>query len=165
MSWPKITSAVTAAESERLEELARDRTVLEVGSWYGYSTVLMARVARIVHAVDWHRGDDHAGHRDTLGAIWANLGEYGLLDRVVLHVGRAETILPLLRPGSFDVAFLDGLHTTEAVARDAAMILPLLRPGGTLAFHDYGRFGVKAAVDGLGLRKVSLTGSLAVVAA
>ena len=162
---PAITSAVTDAEATRLADLARGRTVLEVGSWYGFSTVVMARVARVVHAVDWHRGDEHAGVRETLGAFWANLERYAVRDRVVIHVGLAEVVLPVLRARSFDFAFLDGFHETEAVDRDARLILPLLRPGGMLAFHDYGRFGVRPAVDGLGLPQVSLTGTLAVVAA
>jgi predicted O-methyltransferase YrrM len=164
MTWPEITSAVTAVESHRLAELAKGKVVLEVGSWYGYSTIVMARVAKRVHAVDWHRGDAHAGERDTLATLWANLERYAVRDRVILHVGRAQDVLPVLRPGSFDLAFLDAFHTTEAVARDAALIRPLLRRGGMLAFHDYGRFGVKEAVDALGV-PVSLTGTLAVVAA
>ena len=162
---PEILSAVTDAEAAQLTELARGRTVLEVGSWYGLSTVVMARTARMVHAVDWHRGDPHAGKRETLTSFWSNLERYDVRDRVVIHVGRAEVILPMLRPRSFDFAFLDGFHETEAVDRDARLILPLLRPGALLAFHDYGRFGVRSAVDALGLPQVSLTGSLAVVAA
>jgi predicted O-methyltransferase YrrM len=158
---PAITSAVTDVESGMLTELARGKVVLEVGSWYGFSTVLMGQVARRVHAVDWHRGDAHAGSVDTLDVLWRNLAKYELRDKVVIHVGRSEDVLPALRP-IFDFAFIDGLHTTEAVAADAALVLPLLRSGAPLAFHDYGRFGVKPAVDALGL-PVKRTGSLAVV--
>lgn len=162
---PRIASGVTEAEADRLAELAKDRTVLEVGSWYGLSTIVMARTAAMVHAVDWHRGDAHAGRRETLTVFWANLERYDVRDRVVVHVGRAEVVLPMLREASFDLAFVDGFHETKAVTRDARLILPLLRPGALLAFHDYGRFGVRPAVDALNLRQVSLTGSLAVVAA
>jgi len=134
-----------------------------VGSWYGFSTILMAGVAERVHAVDWHRGDPHAGERETLTAIWSNLAEAGLRDKVVLHVGRTEDVLPVLRPASFTFAFIDGYHTTEAVAHDAQLVLPLLRPGALLAFHDYGRFGVTRAVDALKLKVHARAGSLRVL--
>ena len=162
-----IQSGIKDDEAERLVELARGRTVLEVGSWFGFSTVLMGRVARVVHAVDWHRGDEivhrRTRTRDTLPSLWTNLERYRLRDRVVVHVGSSDDVLPLLAPGSFDFAFHDSYHSTERVAKDAAMIIPLLRKGSLLAFHDYGRYGVSPAVDALGLPVVSLTRSLIVV--
>ena len=94
---PAILSAVTDAEAARLADLARDRIVLEVGSWYGLSTIVMARTAAMVHAVDWHRGDPHAGKRETLTTFWSNLERHDVRDKVVIHVGRAEVVLPMLR--------------------------------------------------------------------
>ena len=62
-----------------------------------------------------------------------NLVDDGVADRVVAHVGRLEPILPVLRPRAFGFAFLDAYHTTEAVARDLALILPLMTPGSLVA--------------------------------
>ena len=47
-----ISTSLTEAESGRLLELAVGKLVLEIGSSYGYSTVLMATVARHVITVD-----------------------------------------------------------------------------------------------------------------
>lgn len=160
----KILTAVTEAESAELRKLAAGKRVLEVGSQYGYSTVLMAAVAQAVHAVDWHRGDAIVGRHESLSVLWANLAAFRVLDKVVMHVGRSEIVLPLFRPASFGFAFHDAYHSTEAVAADVALILPLLEPGARLAFHDYGRYGVAAAVDALGLERVALVESLAVYA-
>lgn len=158
-----IRSAITDAESAELRRLATGRRVLEVGSQYGYSTVLMAQVAEVVHAVDWHRGDKIVGVHESLPVLWANLAKFRLQDRVVVHVGRSEAVLPHLGPGWFDFAFHDAYHTADAVRTDVCLILPLLVPGSLLAFHDYGRYGVAEAVDGLGFERVSLTGTLVVV--
>lgn len=164
MNLPEIESSVTPEEMWRLRSLAEGAIVLEVGSWRGFSTVAMAQVATIVHAVDWHLGDDHAGHDESLGPLIDNLDRYRVRDRVVVHVGDAAVVLPLFQPGHFDVAFVDAFHQTEAVRRDADLVLPLVRPGGHIAFHDYGLFGVKEAVDALeDLEWLELVGTLAVL--
>lgn len=161
VTLPAIESSVSPAEAERLRELAADKVVLEVGSWRGFSTVCMAQVAKRVHAVDWHRGDDHAGHDESLGPLIANLDRYGVRDKVVVHVGRSEDVLPLFPIGYFDLAFVDAFHTAEAVRADIQLVMPLVGVHGKVAFHDYGRFGVKEAVDELG--PIELTETLAVV--
>lgn len=157
-----IRTAIKPDEAAELARLATGRTVLEVGAQRGFSTALMARGATVVHSVDWHRGDAIVGYGDTLPVIWSNLTRLGLLDKVVLHVGRTEQVLPHLA-GPFDFAFHDADHTTEAVLADVALMAPLLAPGSLLAFHDYGRYGVAAAVDSLGWERVSLTRALVVI--
>lgn len=152
-----VESAVTQEEAQAIADASGGGLVLEVGSHYGRSTIALASVARLVHAVDWHRGDLHVGYADTLGIFLANLVRYKVQDKVVPHVGKIEDIAPVLRPRSFDLVFIDAFHEREAVARDGLLCLPLVKPGGTLAFHDYGRemvargvpFGVTAAVDAL----------------
>lgn len=153
---------MTDAEVARLTELAAGRTVLEVGSYLGHSTVAMARTASVVHAVDWFRGDPHAGDEETVHPFLDNLVAHGVRDTVVTHVGRSEDVLPLFREGAFDFGFHDAYHTTEAVERDAVAMLRVLAPGSLLAFHDYGLFGVKEAVDALG-DIVELTDTLVVI--
>lgn len=159
---PDIPSSVTREEVERLVELAKDQIVLEVGSWWGYSTVAMALVAKRLHAVDWHQGDEHAGHDESLAPLMANLDRYGVRERVVVHVGDSAAVLPTFRLGMFDGTFVDAFHETEAVRQDIQRVLPLVHIHGWIAFHDYGRFGVKEAVDELGW-DIDLVGTLAVV--
>jgi hypothetical protein len=139
--WPEIPSAVTPPESLALATLAIGKNVLECGAHYGYSTVLLASVVEHLTSVDWHRGDDHAGHCDSLGIYTANLDRYGVTDKVTTRVGRFEDELPKLAEegAMFDGAFLDGMHDEESVSRDLELILKLVKPGGFVAFHDYGR--------------------------
>lgn len=142
-----IESFFSADEAAALGELARGRVVVELGSYKGGSAVIMLRAgARMVHCVDWHQGDEHVGVQDTLPAMWYHLEGAGVRDRAVLHIGRFQDVLPLFRPGWFDMAFVDGSHEQAAVARDIELVVPLVRPGGILACHDFGRWGVEAAV-------------------
>jgi predicted O-methyltransferase YrrM len=133
-----VASAVSREECQRLSELAGDRVVLEVGSQFGRSTLAMASTATRVHAVDWHLGDKHAGFLDSLPELMRNLERYKLRDRVVVHVGRNEVVLPMLLGNLFDLAFIDSFHERAAVESDTAMVLRLMKPGGAIAFHDFG---------------------------
>jgi predicted O-methyltransferase YrrM len=159
---PDIPTSISPAEAARLIELARDARVLEIGSWWGFSTVAMAQVARHVVAVDHHRGDDHAGHDESLRPLVANLERFDVRDSVTVMIGRSASVLPRLERSQYDLAFIDAYHTTEAVLEDARLVMPLVRKGGKIAFHDYGRFGVKEAVDDL-FDRIELTETLAVV--
>lgn len=140
-----INSFETAEEIRALCELAGGRLVLEVGTFHGFSAVLMARAGALrVHAVDWHRGGGELGEQDTLARCWANLERFGVRDQVVLHVGRSEVVLPLLRPASFDLAFIDGGH--DRAPDDTALAIPLVKPGGLLAWHDKDGWQVPRAI-------------------
>jgi hypothetical protein len=142
-----IPTAVKAAEAEELQDLARGVVVLECGAFYGFSTVVLAQVALVVHSVDWHHGDEQAGRVETLPDYLTNLKRYGVADRVVTHMGRFEDVLPSLRPGSFDGCFLDGQHDRASLDRDLRLIHPLIRRRGWIAVHDYGLFDVTPAVE------------------
>jgi predicted O-methyltransferase YrrM len=131
MSGPPISSSLTDREASVLRSLARGYKVIEVGSAYGYSTVVMGAVARLVVSVDHHR------HLNSLEALKWNLEAYHLTDRVFVLVGESRDILPTLPDESFDGAFMDGDHSREGVLSDAAQALRLVRPGGWLAFHDW----------------------------
>ena len=133
--------AVTLPEAGELARLARGCTVLELGAFYGYTTIVMASVANLVYSVDWHMGDDHAGSYQTWDGYRANLAGYKVADRVVAIRGRFEEEVPLLaqRGVVCNGAFLDGHHSEESVTRDLGLALLVVKPGGWIAFHDYGR--------------------------
>src|SRR5262245_41847662 len=84
---------LTAAEALYPSALARDRLVLELGSYKGRSTAALAQTALQVVSVDWHRGDEGTpGGGWTLPEYCAALRALGLWGRVVPVIGRIEEI-------------------------------------------------------------------------
>ena len=140
-----MEEVTTNEELGCLMRLAKGQTVLELGSWHGRSTLALSSTAKVVHAVDWFRGDPHAGEGDTLRSYLDSTRDVG---NIVTHIGRFEDVLPVLGK-NFGLIFLDAFHTYESVCKDIGLALPHLRKGGIMVFHDYGleQFGVTQAVD------------------
>lgn len=157
-----IPTSMTEVERDRLVELAANKDVLEVGSWLGYSTIAMALAGAVVHAVDWHRGDPQSGPQDSAAHFLEHVKFHDVRNNVIAYIGRSEMVLPVFREGIFEFGFHDSYHGERAVRRDLKFMMWALKPGALLAVHDYGRFGVKEAVDEYG-PLVELTETLAVV--
>ncbi|HEX7996709.1 MAG TPA: class I SAM-dependent methyltransferase, partial [Streptosporangiaceae bacterium] len=85
---PPINTSLTLDETAKLQELAKDGDVLEIGSAYGYSTCALALVAKSVTAVDPHTG--HGSYYE----LQANLNAYGVNDRVQIVQARSQDVLP-----------------------------------------------------------------------
>lgn len=135
-----IHTGVLPDEADELERLATGKKVIEFGTWKGYSTIVMGRVAQQIVTVDWHHGDEQAGIEETLPGYIHNLERYELRDKVVSIVGQFPDVAPALRRDYFDVGFLDGRHDLASVERDLALIASLLDwPGDIIACHDYDR--------------------------
>lgn len=158
---PAISTSLTAAETAELQRLAKGKVVLEIGSAYGYSTVALALVASHVTAVD-----PHTGH-GSYGQMMANLGVYGVAERVMPKVSRSQDVLPDLHSQGrrYDLVWIDGDHTAEGVEHDVTWAVKLLKPGGVIACHDYDEVtcpGVRTALDKLFGGPGDLTDTLAV---
>lgn len=178
---------LTDDEARELAVLSRGLSVLEIGSFRGRSTIVMAREARIVYAVDHHRGSvEHQpgqpAHQadtavigsggvgvDTLPEFMANLRAHGVERKVVPIIGDAGDVLPLIRGLSIDVVFVDGSHDRESVARDAMHAFRIGRK--SVLFHDANYetviAGITEAITAYGVddfrwRLVRGVGSLAV---
>lgn len=170
-----IITGVYPAEAHALAWLARRQRVIEFGTWIGFSTIVMARVAEQVVTVDWHHGDIHAGERETLVPYLDNLARFELRDTVITIIGRFEQVAPFLNPGRFTFGFLDGTHDYASTYRDLTLMASLLdSPGCRMAVHDYDRslgdepFEVTPALEDWRLvypewRKVRLVQSLYVM--
>ncbi len=165
--------------------------LLEVGTYCGRSTILLAEAARLTGAVavtvDHHRGseeqqpgweyhdptliDPEVGLMDTLPRFRRTLHRAGLEEHVVAVVGRSPQVAAVWgRP--LGLVFVDGGHTDEHAGNDYDGWVPHLAADGTLVIHDVFadpedggqapyRIYRRALADGF--REVSVTGSLRVL--
>ncbi|MBA0050038.1 class I SAM-dependent methyltransferase [Streptomyces sp. AJS327] len=129
--------------------------LLEIGSYRGRSTLLLADAARTagvqVVTVDHHRGseeqqpgweyhdpetvDPRTGRMDTLPLLRRTLAEAGAEEDVIVIVGRSPRVARLWG-GRFGLVFVDGGHTDEHATADYEGWVPHLVPGGLLVIHD-----------------------------
>lgn len=111
---PRVS--ITDLEADLLAALVVGRDVLEIGTGLGVSTRALARTAKTVVTVDV----DEWVH-DT---IWPTLPA-NVVPSPVVPTGKL-----------FEAAFIDGDHSTEAVAADWLAVAPLVRSGGIVLAHD-----------------------------
>lgn len=140
---PAISTSLTMAESDELRRLANGADVLEIGSAFGYSAIVMALAGASVISVDPHVW------LESWPVMLANVEAYAVADRVLMWRMDSQTAMPTLGP-AFDVVWIDGDHEAAAVTHDVEWARKLLRPTGTLICHDYGEEtcpGVRAALD------------------
>jgi predicted O-methyltransferase YrrM len=145
---PPILTSITEAETAKLRELAATAgEVVDVGSAYGYSAVVMAKAGAHVTTIDPHVGENPG----TLERLMGNLQAYQA-NTVTVSVGTSQEVLPRLPLGWFGLVFIDGDHREPSVIHDVEWALKLLKPGGVLACHDLDEAtcpGVRAALDKL----------------
>lgn len=87
---------------EMLSYMIRPSRILEIGTYTGYSAICLARGLKkggILHTIEVN---DELSEMSTRYFMLA-----GVADRVVLHTGRAQDIIPSLNY-SFDLVFIDG---------------------------------------------------------
>lgn len=129
--------------------------LLEVGTYCGRSTILLAGAAReagtLAVTVDHHRGseeqqpgweyhdkelvDPEVGLMDTLPAFRRTLHAAGLEEYVLALVGRSPQAAAVW--GSpLALAFIDGGHTDEHATNDYQGWAPHLAQDGLLVIHD-----------------------------
>jgi hypothetical protein len=141
------TGWLTRAEAKLLWSAAIAQTgpILEVGSYHGRSTVLLAATGRDVYAVDPFGGfstEDPSGD-DTYRALVENLHTRAI-GNVTIFRYRIEDWH--IRPVT--MAYLDGDHTPKGTARQVSIAL---RAGARIiAMHDVNDSG-----DGLLIKKVA----------
>lgn len=149
-----ITGYLHPLEEKRLYQAAsivHKGVIVEVGSYYGRSTVCMAQGIREkanqshIWAVDTWRNENIPVNtkQDIYGAFLKNINEY-------------QDIVTPLRGFSKDVAgswnkpidllFIDGDHSFDGCFTDINAWVPFVRRGGVVMFHDSGLDGVKEAI-------------------
>ncbi|MFB6620559.1 class I SAM-dependent methyltransferase [Streptomyces sp. NPDC056367] len=129
--------------------------LLEVGTYCGRSTILLADAAReagvAAITVDHHRGseeqqpgweyhdptvvDPEIGLMDTLPTFRRTLHGAGLEEHVIAIVGRSPQVAAAWG-GPLGLVFIDGGHTDEHATGDYEGWAPHVAVGGTLVIHD-----------------------------
>ncbi|MET7643129.1 class I SAM-dependent methyltransferase [Streptomyces sp. NPDC005426] len=129
--------------------------LLEVGTYCGRSTILLADAARAAGVtaltVDHHRGseeqqpgweyhdptvvDPEVGRMDTLPTFRRTLHAAGLEEHVVALVGRSPQVAAVWG-GRLGLVFIDGGHTDEHAGGDYEGWAPHVAEGGLLVIHD-----------------------------
>lgn len=140
---PDESVGVNAGDRRALFHIAsyfRPRTVLEIGTGIGASTLYIAAALKRNHhgrllSVDLV--DTNASHhsRPAMRPIH-HVTAAGCSDVVEFVVGRSVDVVRRA-DDPFDLVFIDGDHAAAAVYEDIAGALNRLRPGGVIVLHDY----------------------------
>lgn len=131
-----VSGWLTLTEGRELARLAEGKTVLEIGSYCGRSTICLAQKAIAVTAIDPFDGRGTPTPGDTYSTFTKNIERHGVGNKIRLLRGTTSEVVPTL-PAVFDLVFIDGAHDYESVTADIEAARTVLGPGGLLAFHDY----------------------------
>jgi len=136
--------------------------IVEIGSYCGRSTVVLASAARQaspesrVYAIDPHEGE--VGARDTVDGVRRESATFDRFQANIAVAGYTDVVVPIRRRSHefawetpIALLFVDGLHDYASVARDFQHYEPHLLLGAYVAFHDCDENypGVRAFVAGI----------------
>jgi predicted O-methyltransferase YrrM len=133
-------------------------TIVEIGSFRGRSTIVLASAAApdvSVVAIDPHAGNDRGPQEidgyaeaaaDDHAAFLANLDAAGVADRV-RHVRMFSDAALDVVDGPVDVLYVDGAHRYGPARADIANWGARVSDGGTMLIHDsFSSIGVTLAI-------------------
>lgn len=153
-----LTPGQAAALYRAARRCPENGTIVEIGSFRGRSTVVLASAApdgAAVVAIDPHAGNDR-GPQEIEGfaaeadsdhqAFERNLSAAGVSERVTHLRVFSEDALALLE-GEIDVLYVDGAHRYAPARADIVNYGRRVRDGGTMCIHDsFSSIGVTLAI-------------------
>lgn len=119
-----------------------DKTMIEIGSFVGESTVLFAQSFKKVIAIDPFLPDydpaDTTSHMFDFNNVYQTyLQRTGAYQNIETIVSTSDAAVDFLKGPKYDFVYIDGLHTYEGVRNDIINYLPLVKDGGAIGGHDY----------------------------
>jgi FkbM family methyltransferase len=122
-----------------------DRDILEIGSAWGRSTILLGlSSSKKIWSIDPHSGGrayiQKGEDQNSFDEFLKNITLHGIADKVNVLKNTTQEVLNLnLIPSSinFSLVFIDGLHTPEGVQKDFELAYDRLVPSGVMVFDDY----------------------------
>jgi len=157
-----VNGWLSDAQAQRLwssaSALTPPATIVEIGSFQGRSTIVLARAAAAgieIVAIDPHAGNDRGpqefeGYEDEAANDNAlfneNLRAAGVADRV-RHVRAFSSAAHADVPGAIDLLYIDGAHRYRPALDDIRQWGARVAPGGTMLIHDsFSSIGVTLAL-------------------
>lgn len=122
-----------------------DIKIVEVGSWTGCSTYLIANEIQgrgKVFAVDHWNGNDTtvlaetAKRQDTYKIFQSNMEKMGVWDTIHPIKASSEEAVGQFEDESLDMVFIDADHRYDYIIKDLKAWLPKVKKGGILCGHD-----------------------------
>jgi predicted O-methyltransferase YrrM len=138
---PKPVATALASVVEKTVQ--NGMKVLEVGSWKGQSTSVLASIvdeySGMLFAVDHWRGsvgvphlENEAKEKDIFSIFRQNLTSLGLSDLVKPIIMESEIASTIFKDNFFDLIFIDGDHRYSSVKQDIFSWLPKLKERGII---------------------------------
>lgn len=124
LNYPRMASGhLQGRVLKMLVHMIRPRTVLEIGTFTGYSALCMASAldsGAMLHTVEINDEQEDFTRPWLEGSPWA--------DRITFHIGDIMKLLPTSLPEAFDLVFIDAdkRHYVDYYRA----VLPRIHPGG-----------------------------------
>jgi predicted O-methyltransferase YrrM len=124
------------------ENKNRPLRIVEIGSWKGWSTMLLADIDNEVYAVDHWQGtegtwnEDVAKQVDIFSVFRHNMTMLGLQDRVHPMMMTSMDAARIFKDDSVDMVFIDANHYFKNVCEDITNWKPKVKNSGILCGHD-----------------------------
>jgi predicted O-methyltransferase YrrM len=115
---------------------------VELGSWLGESSSVLAKHCNKLYCVDsWQGNKDTALQQvaqgsDIYSTFMSNIRELGI-NNIVPIKGDTSSAAVTFGDGSVDFIYIDADHTYSGVTRDIEAWWPKLKVGGLMAGHDF----------------------------
>ena len=155
MKVPVMRDAFQAEGLAKLCEWANEQgatgRAVEIGSYSGEGTVVIAKYFKDVLAVDpWLNGydiNDVASQQCPMKFVFEAFQERTTpLGNVLYSRGKSLDALQFFKDGELDLVYIDGDHRYEGVLADLNGWKPKLRAGGIMAGHDWSFKAVQKAL-------------------
>jgi len=121
---------------------------LEIGTFYGANVLSVAKTYGAhpdskLHCIDpWIDYDDYSEYKNEQPSIYeafmTNLENSGNKEKITVHRGYSNVVIPSLEDDFFDIIYIDGNHEPEYVLEDAVLGFRKLKKDGIMIFDDYG---------------------------
>lgn len=143
-----------------LTEIGQQQIACEIGVFKGEFSEIMLNILQPdeLHLIDIFEGKTVSGDKDGNNVILTDLDEeynklldkYYLNDNVIIHKGKSKDVLSTFKDEYFDLIYIDGDHSYNAVKEDLELAYKKVKNEKYICGHDYTKKlfpGVVKAVD------------------